>query len=347
MRARKVIIFAVMILAMVFSSFGSLDAYAKENVETRDVLVICFDPEFDMAGGAKCHELMDDWNDPKVLAKEYISDMKEISHGNALYRISEWVELNEMPKSVYGQSYDLDEYYTVLKEANKATDGAYWTDSRWKDWGFSFDYEGYFSRFNVYDRVNSGEIDEVWFFTGPMVGVTLYESRMVGKGAFWCNSPGLDADCKLFVAYGFNYERGVGEMLEDAGHRAESILNEVFGEPNYSKDYSDFNDWEKFTAYDLVKKGCAGVGNIHWAPNSTEDYDWGNKRMVMSFCNDWKNYPNLTGTQKSVNCSTWGNGDIRKHHKWWFSMLPHADGINPNTGKENNWWHYFLLDYLN
>jgi len=27
---------------------------------------------------------------------------------------------------------------------------------------------------------------------------------------------------------GFNYERGVGEMLEDLGHRAESILSHVF-----------------------------------------------------------------------------------------------------------------------
>ena len=58
-------------------------------------------------------------------------------------------------------------------------------------------------------------------------GFGFYESRMAGPGAFWCNAPqceNTDACRKRFVIMGFSYERGVGEMLEDLRHRAESEL---------------------------------------------------------------------------------------------------------------------------
>ena len=318
-----------------------------ENGHTYNVLVLNFDPVFPMVENKRQHELKEWWSNPRSLADSFAYDMCEISYGYANYNIAEWLDLNEMPRNVDGKTYSLEEYYDMLLTADKATDGAYWTYSGWKDYGFSFDYDYYMSKYDVYNKVKRNEIDEVWIFTGPMVGVTLYETHMMGNGAFWCNSPGEEEDCDLFVVYGFNYERGVGEMLEDAGHRAESILNEVFGWPDYQKDYVDFTDWEKFTVYDLLKPGMSGPGNVHFAPNSLSDYDWGNTNYVTSFCNDWVNYPNLTGKSEQVNCDTWGYGSIESHHKWWFSMFPHVKGINPDSGKYNNWWIYFTLDYWN
>ena len=56
---------------------------------------------------------------------------------------------------------------------------------------------------------------------------------MAGRGAYECNSdpvPGVDCP-RIFVIMGFNYERGVGEMLEDFGHRTESIMTHVVGAP--------------------------------------------------------------------------------------------------------------------
>jgi len=123
-------------------------------------------------------------------------------------------------------------------------------------------------------------------------------------------------------------------------------MDNVFG-TNYSKDYSDYNDWEKFTAHEKVSPGNSGVGNIHFAPNSETDYDWGNRTPVMSNCANWLNYPDLSGEPKEYTCSEWGNGDIREHHKWWFKHLPHAKGKNAETDKYNNWWIYFTLDYIN
>ena len=338
----------LVILTLVFSVLCACqlpDAWADGHVY--HVLVMNFDPTFEMANGIKQHELNSAWNDPRELARGFATDMKEVSHGYASYEISEWIDLDEMPRSEDGFSYDLDEYYRMLMEASAATDGAYWQYSGWEDHGFSFDYDYYLSKYNVYDRVNKGEIDEVWIFAGPVIGVTLYETRMVGRGSYYCNSPALYHDCRPFVVYGFNYEREVAEMLHDAGHRAESIMSQVFGWADYNKDYSDYTDWEKFSAYEKVSPGNAGVGLIHFAPNSQSDYDWNNTRYVESTCSDWENYPFLTGQKTSVNCSTWGNGDQRAYLKWWFKLLPHAKGSNTISGKYNNWWIYFTLDYIN
>ena len=312
--------------------------------KTYDVLVINFDPVFEAAGGKKWHELLSFWSDPHTLAAEFAADMHEVSHGYTTYRVVDWIEVDEMPSGVDGFVYDKDVYYQTLMDALAAADGTYWDYDGWEDHGFNFDYESCFEKYQVRERVNSGEIDEVWLFAGPVHGNTMYETRMCGNGAFWCNSPGLEMDCKRFVAYGFNFEREAAEMIHDAGHRMESIMNAVFGWPDYSKDYQDYTDWEKFSAYDQVSPGHAGIGLIHFAPNSTSDYDWDNKTSVNSYCDDWLNYPNLTGIQRTVDCAEW-NADQRGFIKWWFSHLPHAAGTNLSNGKYNNWWIYFTLEF--
>ena len=351
----------ILLTASVAASAMQISASAKELDESKTykVMMINFDPIFDVNGQeVKMHDLMEvldvenkffqKWNNPYDLADRFAKAMSEVSYGNVNYTVAEKIELNEFPLNKEGKAYTTDEYYHTLVDACNATNGRYWEYNGWNESGYSFDYENYFNKYDVYEKVNSGEIDEVWFFGGPMLGVTLYETMMAGKDAFWVNGEAIvKEDCRNFIAYGFNYERELGEMLEDAGHRTESIMNNVFGCPDYTKDYSEYNDWEKFTAYDLVSKGNSGVGNVHFAPNSKSDYDWGNTDNVQSYCDNWYNYPDISGVSKTVNCSLWGDGNTEKHHRWWFRHLPHADGINEVTGKFNNWWKYFSLEYLN
>jgi len=124
------------------------------------------------------------------------------------------------------------------------------------------------------ERVNEGEIDEVWLWEAPYMGY--WESLMVGKGAHFCNSPPLDdVPTKPFIIMGFNYERGVGEMLEDFGHRVESIMTHIYG----SWEAKETHAWNRFTLYDKVAPGKAGCGNVHYAPNSEKDYDWGEQEV--------------------------------------------------------------------
>jgi hypothetical protein len=98
--------------------------------------------------------------------------------------------------------------------------------------------------------------------------------------------------------------------------------------------------FEKFTRYDKKDRGRAEVGNVHFAPNSQRDYDWGNHTPVVSRCDTWLNFPDLTGEPRTVTCADWGNGDIRAHHKWWFICFPHFVGETNNISW--NWWQYII-----
>lgn len=322
--------------------------YLNYPMKDYNVLVLNFDPVFHLPNGDKYHhELMSSWNNPQELAEQFISDMKEISYGYVNYHITDWQDINALPTSTAGATYTLNDYYDTLMTASAQCDGAYWNYDGWIQRGFTFDYEYYLNQYHVYERIDSGEIDQVWIFMGPMVGVDAYESAMFGRNAYWVNGAEHPSDHKPFIVYSFNYERGVGEMLENVGHCTERIMDKVMGTPNYSKDYSAYTDWEKFTVYNQKAPGKAGVGNIHFAPNSLADYEWGNRTYVYSYCEDWLNYPNMSAAPQLVNCTLWGNGDIREHHKWWFSRFPHGYGRNSKTGYYNNWWIYQTLDYIN
>lgn len=350
----------------------------------KKVMIINFDPDITLSDGSKVkqHTLRNTWSDPQDLANKFVSAMKDVSYGNVNYSVVKTINVNALPKDVSGKGYTAKEYYDTLTKALKAyPDGAYWNYSGWKSFG-RFDYEKYFTDYDVINKVNSGEIDEVWFFTGPMVGVNLNESIMVGKDAFYMNgSPIVKTGVRNFAVYGFSYERGLGEMLEDAGHRMEWTMSRVYSgvsrsdwiypgfdikkanyisgydkknKPIYKK-YSDLNDWEKFWAHDLVTDGkiVAGVGSVHCGPNARGQYDWNNDgkgtweratpKSVKSYCDDWLNYPSLTGSTIMVNSSAWG-GTLEGHHKWWFKRIPHASGSS--NGKYNNWWKYFLFEDL-
>ena len=94
------------------------------------------------------------------------------------------------------------------------------------------------------------------------------------------------------------------------------------------------------------------MGLLHYAPNSTRDYEWGNATPVQSCADDWLLFPNLPNppNYRTMTCADWGNGDIREHHKWWLKRMSKVAGsVN---GILNNWWQYLiqvdspLLDHL-
>jgi hypothetical protein len=287
------------------------------------VLVINLDPIIESEGGKRLHEV-GKWRDPHYLAEAYASDIQVASGGYVRYQIVEWKDVDAYPVKKDGYRYTDEEYMKCFRSGK----GWHQPDA--------VDYKALIAEYKMDKRVSSGEIDEVWVFSMPYSG--FWESTMAGKGAYFCNSdPVPDVDCpRIFVIMGFNYERGVGEMLEDMGHRTESIMTHVYGgkwEPN--KD----NAWNRFTLYDKQMPGEAACGNVHFSPNSLSDYEWGRDTYVPSSCDDWLDYPNLTGKKRQMNKSDWGNGDIRAHHVWWLNHLPKAPGRGPD-GKLANWWGY-------
>lgn len=286
------------------------------------VLVIVYDPVVDKPTGKKLSEFMR-WNRVEDLAKGFMSDILQASGGLVRYHIVQRIDVDAFPAKVDGYVYDADTYIDLMRGAARP----YMPQEA--------DYYAIIRRFNLLKRVADNEIDEVWVFNFPHAG--FYESIMAGPDPFWCNAPplkGTETAGRRFVIMGFSFERGVGEMLENMGHRAESILEKVFEKTSGSD-----NLWQRFTRYDKTHKGRAALGNVHFAPNSERDYDWNNYREVLSECDDWRdNFPDLKGVTRKVTAADWGYGDIRKHHLWWMSHFPRTGGRR--NGIHHNWWQY-------
>ncbi len=293
-------------------------------IVTRRVLLLVYDPVMEEQQRTTLSRSQG-WNDVETLVNTFIADILQASGGMARYEIVERLEQNAFPPKRDGFRYTPETYLAVLRGAIPPHTPQ------------EVDYQHILEEFDILKRVATNEIDEVWVFAFPYAG--FYESVMAGKGAFWCNAPPLPdtARCpRRFVIMGFNYERGVGEMLEAFGHRAESIMEQTF-----RKLQGEANLWKRFTRYDKIAPGQAAIGTIHFAPNSEHDYDWNNPRLVPSECDDWlHNFPDFKGEIRQVNADEWGNGDMRAHHLWWLKHIPRVAGrIN---GIHNNWWQYIM-----
>jgi hypothetical protein len=285
------------------------------------VVVIIFNPIIESQGNKRLTEVFN-WNDPDSLAAVYRKDILEFSNGYLDYQIIKRIEVDEYPIKLDVFRYTDETFLKCWRERK----GFHQPDN--------VDYHAIFEKFNIIAQVEKGEIDEVWCLAFPYSG--FWETTMTGKGAFYCNSdpvPDTEPCSRRFITYGFNYEREVGCMLEDFGHATESIMSYVFRNVPDVQNY-----WKQFTLYDKIAPGIANCGNVHFAPNSEKDYDWGNRRYVICNCDDWYNFPNFKGITREVNCEEWGNGDMREHHKWWLQHIPNTEGkIN---GIYNNWWYY-------
>lgn len=288
------------------------------------VVVVIHNPVIEREGGRKLNQVLG-WNDPDALAAGYIDDVAEVSHGRVRYRIVERIEIDGFPRKSDGFRYTDDSYLAAWRSRRgfHEPDGA--------------DYAELLREANFLPKLEQGFADELWLFAFPYGGY--YESCMGGRGAVWCNGPvlpGTERVARRFCVMGFSYERGVGEMLENLGHRAESILEHV-----YAGARGDTRLWHRFIQHDKTHPGRSACGNVHFAPNSDTDYDWGNRRPVLSTADDWLNYPALTGVPRTMTCRDWGNGDIREHHRWWMRRFPHAEGAAAD-GRFHNWWRYVV-----
>lgn len=282
--------------------------------------VVIFNPR--TSDGRRLSEYMG-WHDPDTLTQQYIADMRTASGGIAQYEVVARREIDQFPIKEDGFRYHVPTFLRNLEQRG----GFHQPDTA--------DYAAMLEELGSIERVERNEIDEVWWFGFPYAG--FYESRMVGPGAFWCNAPPLPRPTRRrFVVMGFNYERDVGCMLENFGHRVESIMEHV-----YRQHRGDRHLWHHFIRYDQVAPGRASCGNVHFAPSSLADYDWGNPRPVLSNADAWYNFPDLSAPARQMQCSEWGHGDMRAHHLWWFDHLPRLEG--QTDGVLNNWWRYALI----
>lgn len=322
------------------------------------VLVINYNPTVDAIKNLRLDEWgvqNRGWQSVDNLIAGYVADVDECSGGMVKYNVVQKIDVDEFPAKVDGFRYNALQYldmYTNHRDQYHQPD--------------RIDYNKVIADFNLKERVDNNEIDEVWLFTFPFSGT--YESIMCGTNAFWCNSAPLEnTPGRRYVIMGFSYERGIGEMEEDLGHRAESMLGRIFRIEDFvgwtygwdrskqpyvkldpqkydAAQFAATNLFAKYLLYDKIAPGNAQCGNVHYAPNSDSDYNWGNTRPVITYADDWLTFPNLPKVQKMENCHLWGDGDIRGHHRWWLKRFPHVAGRT--NGIRNNWWSY-ICDVTN
>lgn len=290
------------------------------------VLALNFDPIIPQEGNKRLSEVAK-WNNPRKLADGYVADVKEASRGMVQYKIVDWKDIDTFHTKIDGFTYTPEQYMENLRS------GKGWHDPD------TADYVKTFRDYNVIPRIDKGEIDEVWFMGAPYFGYN--ESAMAGPGAFYINGAVYDKvpSKRAFAIMGFNYERGVAEMLHDLCHRTESTMARIYGGWRVEELTSN---WARFAANDIQSGGVAAVGTCHYPPNANDGYDYDNARTVQSTADDWLNYPFLTGEKKPVNRESWGGPDYHRNYmKWWFARIPHAQGVNED-GRINNWWRYIF-----
>lgn len=288
-----------------------------------NVLVLNFDPLMPPRQ-QRLHET-DGWNNPHRLAEEYIADMKTAVFNLIQYRIFEWRDLDVFPVKADGFAYTAESYSRCMK------DNRGWHEPD------AVDYPKLLKDHGVIEMIDSGKADELWIFGAPYFGYN--ESAMAGPGAFFINGATLNEvpAKRPFAIMGYNYERGVAEMLHNLCHRVESTMARIYGDWKVERLETL---WEKFSADAFQSGGYAGVGNCHFPPNAESGYDYENQRKVLSSAEDWLNYPRLTGKKQWMNCETWGGPDYHRNYmKWWFAHLPHAPG-KAQDGRLHNWWEY-------
>ncbi len=309
------------------ANFGEvLDA--SPTILTPTVMIINFDPILENHDDARLTEYLG-WNEVGPLVEQFIQDIKISSGGHINYIVVENYEVDAIPIKQDNFQYTDETYLNCLNSGGSAChdpDAA--------------NYNTILADFDVCNKLNNGEIDEVWLFGGPWFGY--YESRLAGPGAFWYNAPALEGtSCdRLLPIMGFNYERGNAEMLHSFGHRAESSMTKVFG--SWDVNRAPLHDWDLYghnkgqtsTSSDIFQ-----CGTVHFPPNGIVDYDYSNSAYVESGCDDWDNYPDLTGSTEVINCDEWDCNHY-SYMKWWLAHLPQKEGYY--DGKLLNWWEYIV-----
>lgn len=305
------------------------------------VALVIQDPVIDSTNNRRIHQVWN-WSDPYLLINQILDDFVMASNGVVQYQIVETHDDGMIFTTIDSTFMSIDtlQYFflTPGQLYGRNTPGTLQNLAEVQG-RVHFNYNAMVDYYDLDTKRNNGQIHEVWVYSFPFSG--MYESQLMGPGAFWYNSPplahpGLE---RLLPVMGWNYERGVAEALHSYGHRVESAMWYLYG--RWDVFNPDPNPWELFTRIDKDLPGKAHVGNVHFPPNGQSDYDYANNRVVVSYADNWKRYPYLLNQTRSFNCGEW-NCDQRDYMRWWLGHLPRYEGVY--EGVLNNWWHY-VVDY--
>jgi len=320
-----------------FWTDGSLKVYDdtweffvnSSNKMNRKVLIIVYDPI--LSNGEYLSDYLG-WEEHTELTEGTIEFFKKASNGFLNYSVEETIIVTDgWPEKIDGYKYSETEYLSIINGKSEAHNPD------------NVDYNKIVNseKFNICEKVNSNEIDEIWIYNGPSFG--FWESTLVGPNGYFLNSPPIigDNNCsRLVPLMGPSQERELDCAIHNFGHRMESTMMKIYGgwEQNRTS-----NNWEKFALVETLSPSYnySGCGNIHYPPNGTADYDYSNPSYELSNCDDFNNFPNLSNPLEvvhQVSCLDWECTQLG-FLEYWFSHIPKSLGCGLDY-VANNWWIY-------
>ena len=317
-----------------FCSASNVEETASLAPTRVNVIVINFDPVLKGRNNLKLHEALK-WSDPWQLTDKMVQDARTASHGFVDYHVVEKIEYDGFPKFRNGFIYTEESFLEMWERDRKKADKSM-TSFVWL-----------FEKFGLAARIKAQDVTEIWLWGGPYFAWDELHWKTPGdKVPYQTRNPWFyrpydvpDVGKTIWIM-GWNYERGEGEMLESYCHRIESVLSLTVGQGIWDPKKPSTNAWNRFSRVNKDWPGQAEVGTVHYAPNSTRDYDWGNTNLVWTFADDWLSYPELPRQKKLLNAATGGWDGILPHHLWWMTHIPHGAGTT--GGFYDNWWQYIV-----
>jgi len=215
------------------------------------------------------------------------------------------------------------------------------------------DYNAIFERIDGKTWVQQKGVKEIWIFGYHGGVLDLWESNMSSPFGDTSNSncdekdlPVLD---RTYTVYHYNYQRDTGEAVEDHLHQFEALFNEIDGRDRTPPEqWPNLLFWGKFVGSDRSQKVIPVTtpdgrkvyrcGWTHYAPNSQQDYDWANPRIVETDIEDWR--PDGIGKTIKINADRWQRNDL-KWKIYWMQNIPGPDnGLSFKGRPLTNWWRF-------
>ncbi|MCK4577647.1 MAG: Ig-like domain-containing protein, partial [Candidatus Marinimicrobia bacterium] len=182
-----------------------VEDFQLPNAETLTIKValVLQDPVIDFVNNERIHEKWG-WANPVGMANQLVEEFSQASHGVVQFQIVQTYDDTTIFSRLDGQLMRVENlayFYSssvLIDSLKRLTE---------QEGRVKFDYIELIDHYRLDSLRNTGVIDEVWVYAHPFAG--MWESQLVGPGAFWWNSspldhPGLE---KLLSIMGWNYER--------------------------------------------------------------------------------------------------------------------------------------------
>jgi hypothetical protein len=272
------------------------------------------------------------WHDPVEYSHILADVVRQASWGYINYEIVDVIEVNGYPRRLDGTRYDEDTYL----EAHRT--------QQW--YPVTSSYRGFFEDNGILDRCRRENVTELWVWGAPGFHFDEFAGYIPNRYARfgptenpWFYRP-YDIPPEIghtIWVMGFNYEVGADNMIHSYAHRIESMaalaMADGVWDPKRMRD-----PWNVFSWLEMDTPGTPSmVGNCHVPPNGQSGYDYNNKRKVLSWADNWRNYPDLRGKPRTVGSDDWGDNQFG-YMKWLLERVPKYPGYTEYG--YNNWWVY-------